>query len=248
MAKRPGLPLEDLAAIERARELIRQHAIVTWKLLFGIESLGPSNPGAPGISKERKPASLKLELREYACALFNFEAQQYARRAASHEELRASLEIVADCIETEVIAEIHAPSHDFHCAPAERQQTIRDALKERIQYWLSVPQKQNQKPVVSRAPQPPPPVELGGGMRFSLPGQKAFDTTEPPGTPSNAPGARLKEYREEAGLTQEVLAELIGVSARSVKRHEAKETAIRPTNRRAYERELSKSLGRKVTL
>ena len=231
MAKRPGLPLEDLAAIERARELIRQHALVTWKLLFGIESLGPYNSRAPGMSRERKPASLKLELRDYSCALFDAEAQHYARRAASREALRSSLGIVAECIETEVMAEIHAPGHDFHCAPAERQQTIREGLAQRIQYWLAFPR--NTKPIVSRAP--PPPLTLKSGHTPSSPRSTRL-------------GARLKEYREDAGLTQEALAERIGVSARTVKRHEANETAIRPTNRRAYERELSKSLGREITL
>ena len=145
--------------------------------------------------------------------------------------------IVAECVQAETIEETRGRFENIRCTIVERRRVVRDALAKRIDHWIAAYRVWKSKPLVSRAP--PPPSELGGrGMGFSLPRQKALDTAESPRTPSNAPGARLKEYREEAGLTQEVLAELIGVSARSVKRHEANETAIRPTNRRAYEREL----------
>jgi ribosome-binding protein aMBF1 (putative translation factor) len=67
--------------------------------------------------------------------------------------------------------------------------------------------------------------------------------------PPHIVGEMLKRYREEAGLTQEQLAELVEMSLRTIKRHERGKTKkIRPGNRVIYERHLSRLLGRPIVL
>ncbi len=73
----------------------------------------------------------------------------------------------------------------------------------------------------------------------------------PSSTPHSADGpvaTRLRQLREEAGLTQEELAERVELTPRTIKRHESATTNIRSINARAYERELTKALGRPVSL
>ena len=69
--RRPNLPLEVQAAIERTREQISLHARVTWRMLLNpsiFDSM--QNPMAPRMPR---PGSLKLEIQEYSAALFDGE-------------------------------------------------------------------------------------------------------------------------------------------------------------------------------
>ena len=138
MAQRPELPLEAQAAIERAREHIHRHALVTWRLLFGPDFARlPVALSAEIISSpQRKPASIKLEFCEYSSALLDAEAQHYISRAQTESDLRLCLEAVVACIESEVMQECDRPSHDFHCPKMERRQAIANALADRIEHWI----------------------------------------------------------------------------------------------------------------
>ena len=128
MAQRPRLPLEEEAAIERAKEHIHRHATVTWELLF--------QPYPPSSSERRKPASLQLQLKEYSCALFDVGAQYYIKHSPDEATLRSWLESVAAVIESEVMQETDTAWHEFHCPKSERSLAISQGLAARLDYWI----------------------------------------------------------------------------------------------------------------
>jgi DNA-binding XRE family transcriptional regulator len=68
-----------------------------------------------------------------------------------------------------------------------------------------------------------------------------------PSEPQNI-GRTLRLLREESRMTMEQVAEEIGVSIRTVERHESGDTSIRSTNLASYEELFSRKLGRTVRL
>lgn len=143
MAERPILPLEAQAAIERERERILKVAYGLYPLVFQSDfgrTLRILQGSPQPASQLRRPASLKLELKQYSSALFDAEAQHCARYARSDEEMRSWLSDLTSRVENEVIHQIqeHSAAHDFHCTAAERKHAITEGLKERSEYWIKV--------------------------------------------------------------------------------------------------------------
>jgi DNA-binding XRE family transcriptional regulator len=85
-------------------------------------------------------------------------------------------------------------------------------------------------------------IPLGAGPQL-VPSQ-----VEPQQTTKETVGAQINRLREECRLTVEEIAEKIGVEPRSVQRHEADTSIPYARHLRAYEREFSKILNRKIVI
>jgi hypothetical protein len=165
MATRPILPLDVQAAIERTRDAVLHHAIVTFNLIF------PRLDGGVEASLVRPlmpmPASVKQELGAHASNLFDAEAQHYLGYSHSESELRAWLNALADAVTTGMMDEaksktvkasgfgpilrmdhtkLRASVLNSHCSPTEQSGAIRDALSDRVNHWAK---NANEAPEVS---------------------------------------------------------------------------------------------------
>jgi hypothetical protein len=158
MAECPKLPLETLAAIERAREHIYQHAQVTWDMLF--RPISPVAPGALLFSGKPTPAILTLQFREYSQTLFNAEAPHYCDQAKNEADLHKCLMEVAERIASEVSNEMwRDDSHSFHCSRADCEGAIRGGLVDRLKYWMA----EYRKLAASKHRVPEDPIEPVSG-------------------------------------------------------------------------------------
>jgi hypothetical protein len=135
MAECPDLPLEALAAIENEREYISSRLRYKYRLLFdGSYELATSTPFHP------KPANLKLELQDYAAALFDAEAEQYPKYAKSENQISLWLGALTLRTTSEISEKLkeHAAYHDRHCPASERLQAMETKLSKRVEYWVRV--------------------------------------------------------------------------------------------------------------
>jgi hypothetical protein len=211
MDKAPELPLEKEAAVERCQQHTQRHAEGTWKLLFPPERLSPLSASDHEETPPR--ASILLELQQYSSALFDCEAQQYESLASNEVILRSWLRAIAEKIQKDTIKKTQARFENVRSTMAERKTIVNAGLSRRIDHWITAYRVRKNKPLISRAP--PPPDELGGGMRFSLPGQKAFDTAKPSEHSEvsvTTISARLDQAADQEGISHEEMAHRIGVS------------------------------------
>jgi hypothetical protein len=245
MPQRPELPLEAQAAIERAREHILMHARVTWRLLFPPTGITAALQDSL-VSKQRKPASLKLELREYSSALFDAEAQHCMRCSGSEPELRSSLEALARCIMAEVMDEFHSQNYDFHCPHEDRKRAIGDGLKERIEHWMKTAAADPKVSAAWEWGRRGKPISLATMQAGAPPTALTVAQAEHPKTETLA--KQIRALRQECRMTIEELASAVHLAARNVRRHEAGQSQIRARNLHEYERVFSGKLKRQVRL
>jgi hypothetical protein len=142
LAELPTLPLEVQAAIELAGETLRGAAKVRWPMVFGRN---PDDTGLlPTSLKYPRPANLKLQLQEYASALFDLEAQYYPRHSKDEPGLRVRLSILATSLSLDIAKELneYSAALDFHCSFAERHTAIMDALSDRGDHWVQIAKNQ----------------------------------------------------------------------------------------------------------
>ena len=254
MAKRGRRPvhllsLDEQAAIERCRVLVRHHAEETWKLLFPPPSfptpLDPSQEFPP-----RQPASLQVELRDYSCALFSCEAQQYTVSAKNEAELRSSLKLVAECIKSEAIKETAERFRGIRCTLAQRKSLVSQALAQRIENCL----KWYRNPTLLRSPADPiTPFNEEAAPVSTSPEIKKTDRTQVSHPPETAKpetiGEQIDRLRRECDdMTVEELAEQVDLHPTNVSRHMRGESKPTPKNRRVYQRVFSKFLNRQIVI
>jgi hypothetical protein len=211
----PELPLEAEAAIERCEILTKQHAEVTWKWLFP-----PHIYSSGGTMLPPPRASLLLELREYASAMFDCKAQQFKIIAPNETILREWLNQIAAAVQRNVIRETDGRFEYVRATIKQRKQIVAEVLKRRIEHWV-------------------------GSFRSDRPAE--YKQTDQQDRRESFLGNQLKALCEEARLTVEQLAEAIGVEPRSVYRHF---TGTPPRKRQIaeYEKVLSRKLHRLVRL
>lgn len=136
MPERPNLPLEVQADIEHSRESLIKKLLPELNLLFDQSTATPISSIHRAI---QKPASLKLQLQQFASALFDLEASRYPQHAQTVDRLKQWLDALAFLIEAEVVEELKpfTAIHQFHCPSAEeRSDTIRRVLGERTDFWM----------------------------------------------------------------------------------------------------------------
>jgi hypothetical protein len=188
---RPSFPLETLADIERARDEVFKSAESRFDMLFfsivpGI-LFGGVLATAKNVPLQRKPATLKLQLKEYTSALFDAEARHYLNFKPTDELLCLWLGDLVERINKEVRAIAEDERHSRHCGLQERLSAVTDALAARAQWWLQAKQRIDPpKPAVKVAP----PQQAGAVQQMA----KALDTDE-----VSRRKALLADYKTAAG-------------------------------------------------
>jgi hypothetical protein len=158
---RPSFSLLIQAKIEQARHDVFKGADSRFDMLFfpilpaGILGVDWNVKNVP---VQRKPATLKLQLAEYAAALYDAEAIHYSNLAPSNEEFALWLGNLAERINKEVRNVAEDERHNIHCVLQDRLSAVTDALAARAQWWSQAKQRVDSKPIASRAPRPIVPV------------------------------------------------------------------------------------------
>jgi hypothetical protein len=217
LAERPKLPLEVQASIERSIEIAIAIPRVSYDILFALDTqavlmLAGSSPQR----RQRKPATLKLQLRQYARSLFDAEAGYYPEHADSDEQLREWLSDLSELVSAEIAKELESSMAllNFHCTLGERKAAIDEELIERTNHWVSLNRQRfkislmrGTEPAVPRT-RPHRPIE-------------AITTLEQVPSPTTPPlakaakktlGERLDEAKIAADISHEEQAHRIGLS------------------------------------
>jgi hypothetical protein len=229
---RPTLPLEEQAAIERIREGILRHAVVTYDLLFPRLSASVSRVEDFLRPHLAKPANLKMELGEYSSNLFDAEAQYYAKHSHNESELRHWLLELANSIVYDISPDrsepydfaiaprikLRASALDFHCQSWEQTEAMRDALAVRIEHWVQAAKDHSGVSLVwshnaANSTFKRMAEILETPVRLEDPPPRPIG--DPPAIQRNNLGARLDEIVQRDNISHEELAHRIGVSRAS---------------------------------
>ena len=133
MAQRPKLSLKAQAEIEKAKDDLFLRTQGSWPMVFNQapQFVGGRSPLPP---KTPKPATFKLQLRDYATTAFDLEAQHYMGHTRDEAELRSWLQNLGACVAAEIGVDLtrFQDAHNYHCSAAERTHELLSVIQERI--------------------------------------------------------------------------------------------------------------------
>lgn len=93
-----------------------------------------------------------------------------------------------------------------------------------------------------------PQVGIWRGRKLQMEPNTPLDIPSPSPVPSLSIGRQIEAFRVEANVTQEKLAELVGIDVRNVQRHLAGASEPSKLNLARYEREFTKLLKRQTVI